>query len=208
RMDRPEDVEVNPVTGLLYIVCTNNTNRGLGSSPGTDAANPRANNRSGHIIEVREQGNDHAATTFQWGIFMLCGDPNVPAQGTYFAGAPREKVSPIGAPDNIAFDNQGNLWIGTDGMEAALGWQDAIYACVTEGPDRGTLLPFMSVPIGAETCGPTFTPDNTTFFLAVQHPGEGGTFERPISSWPTGSGLPRPAVVFVRKAWGRGVVGS
>ncbi|MFN7541379.1 MAG: PhoX family protein [Acidobacteriota bacterium] len=208
RMDRPEDVEVNPVTGLLYIVCTNNTNRGLGSSPGTDAANPRANNRSGHIIEVREQGNDHAATTFQWGIFMLCGDPNDPVQGTYFAGAPREKVSPIGAPDNIAFDNQGNLWIGTDGMEAALGWQDAIYACVTEGPERGTLLPFMSVPLGAETCGPTFTPDNTTFFLAVQHPGEGGTFERPLSSWPTGSGLPRPAVVFVRKAWGRGVVGS
>jgi secreted PhoX family phosphatase len=208
RMDRPEDVEVNPVTGLLYVVCTNNTSRGLGSSPGTDAANPRASNRSGHIIEVREQGNDHTATTFQWGIFMLCGDPNDSGQNTYFAGAPREKVSPIGAPDNIAFDNQGNLWIGTDGMEAALGWQDAIYACVTEGPDRGTLLPFMSVPIGAETCGPTFTTDNTTFFLAVQHPGEGGTFERPISSWPTGSGLPRPAVVFVRKAWGRGVVGS
>ncbi len=208
RMDRPEDVEVNPITGLLYIVCTNNSARGTANNAGTDAANPRANNRSGHIIELRERGNDHTATTFNWGIFMLCGDPNDPAQGTYFAGAPREKVSPIGAPDNITFATQGNLWVGTDGMEGALGWQDAIYACVTEGPDRGTLLPFMSVPIGAETCGPTFTPDNTTFFLAVQHPGEGGTFERPISSWPTGAGLPRPAVVFVRKAWGRGVVGS
>ncbi len=208
RMDRPEDVEVNPATGFLYIVCTNNSNRGVGSNPGTDAANPRANNRAGHIIELKENGNDHTATRFAWSIFMLCGDPNDPNQTTYFAGAPKEKVSPIGAPDNIAFDNQGNLWIGTDGMDSALGWQDAIYACVTEGPDRGTLLPFMSVPIGAETCGPTFTPDNTTFFLAVQHPGEGGTFERPISNWPTGSGIPRPGVVFVRKAWGRGVVGS
>jgi len=209
RMDRPEDVEVNPVTGVVYLACTNNTSRGVGANPGIDAANPRANNRSGHIIEIKETGNDHTLTTFNWGIFMLCGDPDNMAHGTYFAGAPREKVSPIGAPDNVAFDNQGNLWIGTDGMESAIGWQDAIYACVTEGPERGTLLPFMSMPIGAETCGPTFTPDNETFFMAVQHPGEGGTYDKPTSRWPYGgNNIPRPAVVFVKKSWGRGVVGS
>jgi uncharacterized protein len=209
RMDRPEDVEVNPVTGAVYVVCTNNSQRGVGTNPATDAANPRANNRSGHIIEMFEDGNDHTRTTFTWKVFMLCGDPNDPAQGTYFAGAPKEKVSPIGAPDNIAFDNQGNLWIGTDGMESALGWHDAVYACVTEGPERGTLLPFMTMPIGAETCGPTFTPDNETFFLAVQHPGEGGTFARPTSRWPYGGNdIPRPGVVFVKKSWGRGPVGS
>lgn len=208
RMDRPEDVEVNPVTGVVYIACTNNTQRTATGTNGTDAANPRANNRSGHIIEILEDNNDHTRTRFRWGIFMLCGDPDDPAQGTYFAGAPRSKVSPIGAPDQLTFDNQGNLWIGTDGMPSALGWQDALYACVTEGPERGTLLPFLTVPQGAETCGPCFTPDGETMFVAVQHPGEGGTYDKPGSNWPTGTGIPRPGVVFVKKAWGRGPVGS
>lgn len=207
RMDRPEDVEVNPVTGIVYLVCTNNTNRATGTNPGTDAANPRANNRWGHIIEIQEAGNDHTATTFRWGIFMLCGDPEQAAHGTFFAGAPKEKVAPIAAPDNICFDRQGNLWIGTDGMDSPLGFNDAIYACVVEGPERGTLKPFLQVPIGAETCGPTITPDGETFFLAIQHPGEGGTFEAPVSRWPYGDRA-RPGVIFVKKSWGRGPIGS
>lgn len=94
-------------------------------------------------------------------------------------------------------------------MEAALGWHDAVYACVTEGPDCGKLMPFMTMPIGAETCGPAFTLDNETFFLAVQHPGEGITFARPSSRWPySGNDIPRPGVVFVKKSWGRGPIGS
>jgi len=71
---------------------------------------------------------------------MLCGDPNDATARTYFAGAPKGNVSSIGAPDNIAFDNQGNLWNGTDGMESALGCHDAICACVNEGPERATRL--------------------------------------------------------------------
>ncbi|MDX2269866.1 MAG: PhoX family phosphatase [Bryobacter sp.] len=207
KMDRPEDVEVNPVTGVVYIACTNNSRRAVGTNPGTDAANPRPDNRWGHIIEIMEEGNDHTRTTFRWGIFMLCGDPDNAAHGAFFAGAPREKVAPIAAPDNVTFDNQGNLWIGTDGMGSPLGWNDAIYAAITEGPERGTLMPFLQVPIGAETCGPTLTPDNETFFLAIQHPGEGGTFAEPRSRWPYG-GNPRPGVIFVKKSWGRGPIGS
>ena len=73
KMDRPEDVEVNPVNGAVYMACTNNTNRGTGSNPVADAPNPRNANKHGHIIEIVEAGNDHAATTFTWDVFMLCG---------------------------------------------------------------------------------------------------------------------------------------
>ncbi len=44
--------------------------------------------------------------------------------------------------------------------------------------------------------------------MAVQHPGEGGTYDKPTSKWPYGTGIPRPGVVFVKKSWGRGTVGS
>jgi secreted PhoX family phosphatase len=58
-------------------------------------------------------------------------------------------------------------------------------------------------------CGPEFTPDNTTFFCAMQHPGEatGSTLARPSSTWPDGMSPPRPSVVAVVKRTGE-VIGT
>lgn len=103
------------------------------------------------------------------------------------------------------------MWIGTDGMEAAIRFYDTLYACPTEGPNRGKLRPFMSMPNAAECCGPEFTPDGTTLFFAVQHPGEGGILRgNVLSSWPFGSQPPRPAVIAVTKRAGSNtlVIGS
>jgi LPXTG-motif cell wall-anchored protein len=200
KMDRPEDVEVNPVTKKVYAVLTNNNQRGTPSRPGTDKANPRADNRNGHIIEITEAGNNHAATTFTWDIFLLAGDPK--DSTSYFAGYPKEKVSPIAAPDNIAFDSAGNLWIATDGQPAALKNNDGFYAVPVEGAERGYLRQFYATVPGAEICGPEFTPDNRTLFLAIQHPGEGGTFAKPVTTWPGGTGAPHPSVIAIRSAAG------
>lgn len=180
KMDRPEDIETNPVNQKVYIALTNNTNRAVDDNPGTDAANPRPENAYGHIIELTEDGDDHTATSFAWDIFMLCGDPS--DETTFFADFPKEQVSPIANPDNITFDIAGNLWIATDGQPGTLEYNDGLFAVPVDGPERGYLRQFFSSVVGSEVCGPEFTPDNTTLFLAIQHPGEGGTFEEQITS--------------------------
>jgi secreted PhoX family phosphatase len=201
-LDRPEDVEASPVTGKVYMVLTYNEQRGVGDRPGVDAANPRADNRWGHIIEWTEAGGDPTATRFQWEIFLLCGDPTDPS--TYFAGFDKAQVSPIAAPDNVAFDAAGNLWIATDGIPSQLGTgNDGVFVVPTEGPERGHLRQFLSGPVECEICGPEFAPDGRTFFCAIQHPGEGGSLAAPLSVWPSGpSGPARPSVVAVTRADG------
>jgi len=207
KMDRPEDVERNPVTGGVFIALTNNnTRRPAGSAgpknPGVDEANPVARaeegeevgNKYGHVIELREDGNDAAATGFTWAIFLVCGDPEQPF--TYFAGFDKSQVSTISCPDNLMFDRRGNLWIATDGAPGTTGFHDGFFACPVEGAGRGLVKAFLTVPIGAEATGPALSKDNRSIFVSVQHPGEGGTYDEPISTFPDGPGTkPRPAVV-------------
>ncbi len=200
-MDRPEDVDVCPLTGRVYVACTKNGGRAAGDG----GANPRAKNRAGHVLELVEERGDSGARAFVWNPFLLCGDPK--DADTFWAGADPGLVSPIACPDNLAFDSRGTLWIATDGQAKVLGSNDALYAVPTAGPERGRTRRFLSMPVGAEVCGPEFTPDERTLFANVQHPGEGGGLEPPTSTWPDGPGHgPRPAVVAVRGVEG-GTIG-
>ena len=200
-MDRPEDVQPNPKTGAVYAALTNNTSR---TEP--NAANPRSPNRWGHVIEWVEDGNDAAATTFRWRFLLLCGDPDDPS--TYFAGFPKDRVSPISSPDNLLFDSDNNLWIATDGQATYLGPNDAFHVVPLSGRSRGHVQQFLSVPVGAEACGPELTPDERTLFCAVQHPGEGSTLESPSSTWPDRTSTPRPSLVTIAKRRGGGRIGT
>ena len=146
-MDRPEDFEANPKTGKVYVALTNNDERGAAGEAPPDAANPRNDNKSGQILEITD---NHAGTDFTWDLLLVCGDPA--AADTYFAGFDKTKVSPISCPDNLAFDSHGNLWISTDGN--ALDSNDGLFAVALEGPNRGETKQFLTVPLGAETCGP------------------------------------------------------
>jgi len=197
KMDRPEDFETNPVNGKVYLACTNNSNRAVEDNPGTDAANPRPENRSGHIIEITETNDDHANTTFAWELFIICGDPK--DESTYFAGFPKENVSPIASPDNIVFDTVGNIWISTDGLPNTLEGNDGLFVTAVDGENRGNLLQFLSTVPGAECSGPVFNTDDTALFVSVQHPSEGSTFEEPLTLWPDGEGATRPSVVLITK---------
>jgi secreted PhoX family phosphatase len=102
RMDRPEWTAVNPTTGEIYITMTENPDRGRTQAvsgnnvpnPPLDAANPRAwrgtkgatsqgpaepnqqGNVHGHIVRIREDGDDAAALTFRWDIFLFGAQAN------------------------------------------------------------------------------------------------------------------------------------
>ncbi|WP_455356195.1 PhoX family protein [Streptomyces sp. SYSU K217416] len=194
KMDRPEDVEPSPRTGRVYVALTNNKDRGAAGKAGADEANPRNGNKHGHIMELAEHWDDPTSDGFAWRLFLVAGDPDDPS--TYFAGYPKDKVSPISCPDNVAFDPHGNLWISTDGN--ALGTHDGLFGVATQGERRGELKQFLTVPKGAETCGPII--QDRRVLVAVQHPGEidGASVEKPASSWPDGPGkLVRPSVVSV-----------
>ena len=171
KMDRPEDVQPNAVNGRVYLMLTNNTRR---KADQIDAANPRAENAFGHIIEIAEADGDFAATSGKWEVLLQCGDPSVAEVGATFS-TETTKNGWFGMPDNCAIDAAGRLWVSTDGNNPkATGRTDGLWAVDTEGDARATSKLFYRVPVGGELCGPTFTPDDQSLFVAVQHPGDGG----------------------------------
>ncbi|AEQ50291.1 PhoX family protein [Pelagibacterium halotolerans] len=208
-MDRPEDIEPNAANGRVYVMLTNNTAR-----EEANAANPRIDNAFGHIVEIHEEGGDFAATTGRWEILLQCGDPSIAEVGATFSTETTENGW-FGMPDNAAVDSEGRLWVSTDGNSlSATGRTDGLWAVDIEGEARGTSKLFYRVPVGAEMCGPLPTPDLTTFFVAVQHPADGGEdweghgrpsyYEDLSTRWPDfRDDMPvRPSVVAITKADG------
>jgi secreted PhoX family phosphatase len=229
-MDRPEWIAVHPQSNEVYIALTNNTRRGsatpgTGNSPdgttpaGTarpsvDEANPRANNVFGHILRWREAGGDAAALTFEWDVYLLAGDPSKAAgAGANSAGFPNftdPSYHIFSAPDGLAFDKRGWLWIQTDYGPSASGDQSNMGNChmmVADIP-TGRIGRFLTGPNGCEITGWTMTPDERTLFVNIQHPGEGGgSNPSRFSTWPDGAPPARSTTLVITKDDG-GVIGT
>ncbi len=243
-MDRPEDVEAlldaNWVgRGTVLVVCTNNRNEqparpgnpARERAPGDDPV--QQSNLAGHILRLEETGHDCGARRFRWDVFALAGDPAAtsPTIETPNAGAAHVSVKIDGramisgdrfaCPDNICFDANFNVWIATDGAPAVFGdCNDAVVVTSTGGAAPRPMKRFLVGPVGCEICGPTMAPDQKSFFVAIQHPGESDaagnpyadvrwrTGAAPASSFPDGAGAwPRSAVVVITRDDG-GVIGA
>lgn len=216
-MDRPEWIAVNLRNGDVYVTLTNNSNRGVGSNPGTDAANRRARNVFGHILRWSEAGGDAAATRFSWDVFVECGDPALPDADK--KGNVRGDL--FGSPDGLWFDDRGILWVQTDISTSIVSRPSAERGdyrnignnqMLAYDPVSESFRRFLTGPRGCEITGITSTPDMRTLFVNVQHPGEPAS-ERlepdnptAISSWPFGR-RPRSATVVIRKLDG-GIIGT
>jgi secreted PhoX family phosphatase len=230
-MDRPEWVAVHPTTREVYLTLTNNNRRGGTSSnavdgsttggsarPPVDAANPRRDNRYGHIIRWNEANGDVAATSFQWDIFVECGDslsaaPNL--QGNIIG-------DDLGAPDGLWFDKDGRLWIQTDQIGNATGdWTNiGGNAMFCADPATRQITRFLTSPRNCEVTGVVTTPDGKTMFVNIQHPGEDWSvsftsnstwpdsgFNGPTTQSANGPVKPRSACVVITKDDG-GVIGT
>jgi hypothetical protein len=238
-MDRPEWVAANPTkAGEVFVTLTNNNRRGgttsnnadgsttAGSArPPVDEANPRANNVWGHILRWNEAGADATATSFDWDIFVLAGQPSVTDARAPSANITLDNL--FNSPDGLAFDSFGRMWIQTDGSFANTGdfAGNGNNQMLVADPQTKEIRRFLVGPSGCEITGITWTPDRKTMFINVQHPGEVGSHpNRPagyiddnwlarnassFSHWPDGaaSQRPRSATVVVRRTDG-GIVGT
>lgn len=171
-LDRPEDIEVDPLNKAVYVALTNNFSKG---------------NKHGTLLKLVEKDQDPLSLEFQSSTFLT--------GGTAFS-----------CPDNLCFDGAGNLWMVTD-MSTTVMHQgehrrfknNGLFWIPMRGPFAGSVFQMGSAPSGAELTGPWFA-DDGTFFLSVQHPGEGSLSpEAYTSHWPRGgNSVPRSAVVTIQ----------
>ncbi len=211
KMDRPEWGAIDRTTGAVYFTLTNNTRR---TEAQVDAANPRAQNRFGQVIRWREAGDDHAATTFTWDLFVLAGAKE---SSRTFNRQALGSDNIFACPDGLWCDLDGRLWIETDIGEGAL--NTGAYAVfgnnqmLAADPGTGDIRRFLTGPIGQEITGVVTTPDQSTMFVNVQHPGattgaEDFAAANLSSHWPDGgSAVPRSATLVIQRIDG-GKVGT
>lgn len=181
QLNRPEDLEYNPnpwdnASPLIYVAFTKHTTRYALDATGkiiTGTSQDLLSSRTdtpGRIWAMEEAGGSPTATTFTyWEVWA----------GTNGTGR-----YDVGNPDNILIDANGGVWFGTDGNFGLTGQQapDAYYYLDTDSSHSttyGKAFRIASAPSDAEATGPAFTPDMTTFFASIQHPGEDIA-----SSWP------------------------
>ncbi|HUF99935.1 MAG TPA: alkaline phosphatase PhoX, partial [Ilumatobacter sp.] len=218
RLHRPEWVGVNSKTGDVFVTLTN------GSGNGSAVNSDRDPNPYGHIVRFHEVGNIHNPTSFAWDVFLFAGDPAYPAVAG--PNVPSDQPA-FGSPDGIWVDPDGLVWIQTDISNSSQNLASRSYdnignnQMLVANPDTGEVKRFLTGPRGCEVTGVITTPDQTTMFVNIQHPGESTTFwngqfgapstanPSTVSNWPDHqpNGRPRSATLVIRKLDG-GKIGS
>ena len=215
KMDRPEWGGVNPVNGDVYLTLTNNVSSSSGRGVRTplNAANPRyyadakgstvsRGNVNGHIIRWKEAGNNHAATTFAWDIYLFGAKADASPE-VNLSGLTDE--NDFSSPDGLWFSEAtpGLLWVQTDDgyytdktncmMMAAIpgtvgdggtkmvtnksvpinnGADQVVMTRLGQSANPTVLRRFLIGPRDCEITGITESPDGKVIFVNIQHPGE------------------------------------
>ncbi len=215
KMDRPEWGGVNPVNGDVYLTLTNNVSSSSGRGVRTplNASNPRyyadtkgsttsRGNVNGHIIRWKETGNNHAATTFAWDIYLF-GARATAGTDVNLSGLTDE--NDFSSPDGLWFSEAtpGLLWVQTDdgyitdatncmmlaAIPGAVGdggtkmvtnksvpinnnADQTVMTRMGQQANPTVLRRFLVGPRDCEITGITESPDGKVIFVNIQHPGE------------------------------------
>ncbi|MEO1196081.1 MAG: PhoX family phosphatase, partial [Pseudomonadota bacterium] len=207
-MDRPEWIAVNPTAVEAYCCLTNNSRRGALDDDGNvrtnaagepmipNAPNPREVNRYGQIVRWKPHNDDHGASTFDWDLYVMVGNPAVHSDGLYAGTANMNEGNLFNSPDGMQIDSTGLIWIQTDGNDDNEGdfLGNGNNQMLAGDPVTGEIRRFLTGPNGSEVTGLTWSADKRTMFVGIQHPG---------APFPDGEGtLPRSAIVTVKRSDG------
>ena len=173
-LDRPEDVEICPNTGAVYVSLTNNLKKG---------------NYFGSILKLDEENGDHLSLNFKASNYLVGGEKSG------FA-------CPDNLAFDLAGNLWMTTDMPTEMMNSgkyAFHKNNGLFYIPMNGPNAGLCQLVAVAPKDAEFTGPTFSPDGKTLFLCVQHPGElTKSISACTSHWPDGgSSIPRSAVITI-----------
>lgn len=175
-LNRPEDIEIDPITGNVFVSLTNNKKKG---------------DYHGSIMKIEESNGDMDALTFKASNYISGGEE---------AGfsCPDNLAFDMAGNLWMTIDISGSAMNKADNPYTAFK-NNSLFVIPRYGNDAGKVIRVATAPRDAELTGPWFSPDGETLFLSVQHPGEQTKdVKNPTSLWPFDEDrIPKPTVVAI-----------
>lgn len=175
-LNRPEDIEIDPITGNIFVSLTNNKSK---------------DDFHGSILKIEETEGAFDALTFKASTYKAGGEENG-------FSCPDNLAFDMAGNLWITSDISGSAMNKEDKPYMPFK-NNSLYVIPRYGKDEGKVIRVASAPRDAELTGPWFSPDGKTLFLSVQHPGEQTRdLAQPTSKWPFDKdNIPKPAVVAI-----------
>lgn len=175
-LNRPEDIEIDPITGNIFVSLTNNY--------GTKDFH-------GSILKIEEKDGAFDALTFKAETYKAGGEENG-------FSCPDNLAFDLSGNLWMTSDMSGSAMNKKDKPYMPFK-NNSLFVIPRLGKDAGKVIRVASAPKDAELTGPWFSPDGKTLFLSVQHPGEQSkNLENLTSKWPFDEdNIPKPAVVAI-----------
>lgn len=176
-LNRPEDIEIDPVTGHVLVSLTNNKPKG---------------DYHGSILKIEEDNGKFDSLTFKASVYKAGGEENG-------FSCPDNLAFDHSGNLWMTTDMSGSAMNNADKPYMTFK-NNGLFVIPRYGDDAGKIIQVVSAPIDAELTGPWFSPDGKTLFLSVQHPGgETKDVNNPTSKWPFDEdGIPKPSVVAIQ----------
>ncbi|TCI95120.1 DUF839 domain-containing protein [Tenacibaculum sp. M341] len=176
-LNRPEDIEIDPVTGNIFVTLTNNKDKG---------------DYHGSILKIEETEGAFDALTFKASTYIAGGEENG-------FSCPDNLAFDLSGNLWMTSDMSGSSMNREDKPYMPFK-NNSLFVIPRSGKDAGKVIRVASAPKDAELTGPWFSPDGKTLFLSVQHPGEQTEdIKNPTSKWPfDADNIPKSAVVAIK----------